>query len=79
MPVSRNIGNLSQAVIQNMNSAEGSNSVNTAPMYAATSALMANNANFQAGQNANQSQFLTVAQNTAQYQATKIGNQGKGK
>lgn len=77
VPTDSTIGNLSQAVISQMNNSEGYQQVNTAPAYAALNNLMQNNANYQAGQNAVNANFLSTASQTAQYQANAISNQGK--
>jgi len=75
---SRQIGSMAQQVTQYMQNSEGSAiGTNTAPAYSAVSALMANNANFQAQQNVSNANFNNVATNAMMYQANAISHQGK--
>lgn len=78
VPTDNSIGNLSNAVIAQMNNSEEYNQTsNAAPVYNAISELMQNNANYTTGQNAVNQAFNNTAANTAEYQANAIGNQGK--
>jgi hypothetical protein len=79
MPVSQQIGSMSQAVIQKMNNSEGSPFApsSTQNAYDTINTLMANNQSYQAQQAASNSAFNNQAVQAAEYQANAISNQGK--
>jgi hypothetical protein len=78
VPINSQIGAMSTAVTQSMQSAEGDYSgINSQAAYATSDALMQNNANYSAQQAASNSAFNNTASQVAEYQANAIGHQGK--